>query len=227
MLQFFRQSVVFIAIGLLWTSVPEWQNNVLMNGEVSGWAGYLGTLKFNTVLLVLAYLLFRFLNQRYGQAKTLLLLFTLCGVAWLLTEWIFINHPPWSAAIQFIMFVYWGVVFSSPALFLLSQAKPVRSGFLLYILASELAMVVISLLTLQINPAKTLLLISIILSWSVVFVFAISFFLKAVGYVSHSRLLLTAAVLVPVAESALPFPFDFIIFLAAIGYGYFSIMRHR
>ncbi|OGJ01401.1 hypothetical protein A3G98_01315 [Candidatus Nomurabacteria bacterium RIFCSPLOWO2_12_FULL_37_8] len=225
MIKFFLQLIVFVGIGLLMTAVPEWQNNVLMNAEVSGWVGYFSTLRLNAVLLLFAYLSFRYLNKKYSPTKTLIFQFTTWGVIGLLFEWILINHPPWSSAIQYGMFVYWAVVFGAPALFILEQAKPIRMKLLGFVVGTAILMIIGSVILLNIDPTKGLLLVFTIASWVLVYSVIISFFFRAMGYPPKMKLLLSAAILVPIAEIILPFPLDFFIFLATIFCSYWYVIK--
>lgn len=225
-ISFLLQLILFVGIGLSLTAVPEWQNNVLMNAQSAGWAGYLNTLKINAVLLVLSYLIFRFIKKRYSPAKTLMALFTFWGIAGLLVEWTLLNHAPWaSGAIQYIMFVYWGVVFSMPALFLLKPSKPLRAHMLGFILAASAVMIVGSAVALTIDPARGLLVIFIIASWSIVFSSAVGFFFQALGYAPKKKLLLAASIFIPAAEMILPFPFGLSLFIAIMFYSYWYMIK--
>ena len=225
MLSLLFKLIVFVGIGLLLTAVPEWQNNVLMNTESSGWSGYFNTLRINAVLLVFAFLLFRFLNRKYNPAKTLIFQFIIWGIIGLLFEWILINHPPWSAAIQYGMFIYWAVVFGAPALFILEQAKPIRMKLLGFIVGTAILMIMGSIILLNINPTKGFLLVFTIASWILIYSAIISFFFQAMGYPPKMKLLLSAAVLVTIAETLLPFPFDFFIFLAVTFCLYWYVIK--
>jgi hypothetical protein len=218
--------IVFIGIGLLLTAVPEWQNNVLINAEVSGWIGYFNTLLINTVLLLFAYLSFRYLNRKYSPAKTLFIQFTIWGIIGLLFEWILINHLPGSDAIQYGMFVYWAVVFGTPALFILKQAKPIRLKLLGSIVGTAILMIIGSLILLNIDPTKEFLLIFAIASWTLTYSFLISFFFRAAGRSPKIKSLLSVAILAFVAEIFLPFPLDFCIFLAIIFSSYWYTIKY-
>ncbi|HEY4487751.1 MAG TPA: hypothetical protein VI483_03245, partial [Candidatus Paceibacterota bacterium] len=213
MLSFVVQLIVFVGVGLLLTAVPEWQNNVLLNAEITGWPGYFGTLRFNAGLLLFAYLTFRYLHKRYSPAKTLVVQCTLWGIIGLVIEGIFIGHPPWSDAIQYGMFVYWAVVFGAPAIFVLEQAKPVRLKLLVFIIGTDVLMIGASIALLNVDPTKGLLLLFTIFSWILICTIIVSFFFRAVGYPPKILLLLSVAIFVSLAEIIVPFPLDFIIFL--------------
>lgn len=223
---FVKQLIVFMAIGLLLTVVPEWQNNVLMNAEVFGWTGYVNTLRLNAILLLFAYVSFRYFNKKYSPAKTLLVQFTTWGIVGLLFEWILVDHPLWSGAVQYGMFVYWGVVFGAPALFVLERAKPIRLKLLGFIVGTASLMMIGSIALLGIDPTKGLLLMFTVASWVLIYSAAISFFFRAMGYPPKIKSLLSAAIAVPIAETILPFPIDFIIFLAVIFCSYWYVIKY-
>jgi len=218
--------VVFVGIGLLLTAVPEWQNNVLMNAEVSGWVGYFNTLKLNAVLLLFAYLSFRYFYRKYSPAKTLIFQFTAWGVVGLLFEWFLINHPPGSGAIQYGMFVYWAAVFTVPALFILEQAKPIRLKLFGFIVGTAILMIIGSIILFKVDPTKGFLLVFILASWVLIYSAIISFFFRTMSYPPKTKLLVLVAILVPIAEMVLAFPFDFIVFLTTIFCLYWYVIKY-
>lgn len=225
MLSSLLKLAVFIGVGLLLTAVPEWQNNVLLNAEKTGWPGYFGTLGFNAVLLLFSYLSFRYFNTKYPFPKALLLQFTLWGIIGLVVEWAFIGHPPWSSAIQYGMFVYWAVVFGGPTLFVAEQAGPVRARLLASIIATSALLVLGSLVLLALDLGKEALLLFTIFCWVLIYTFLIRFFLQAAGYPPKTLPLLAAAIGVSLAEIVVPFPLDFCIFLASMGGAYWYVIR--
>lgn len=220
-----KNLLIFIILGLLLTGFAEWQNNVLMNPDIRGVPGYISTQVFNTILLLFGYLLFSFLKKKYSLSKTFFIQFTITGIMGLLIEWFLVGNNPLSPAVQTVMFVYWGSFLSIPGLFIVQTSKQFRTSLLTYIIASGFITLIASLIALQIDPSKTLSLLTIIATWSIIYINIIGYLFKALGYRSQQRKLLAISIIVPLAEVLLPFPFDFLVFIATLTVGYWYINK--
>lgn len=192
---------LFIGIAVYLTTVAEWQNNVLMNSDIRGWAGYLDTLIFNAVFLsVPAYVSFVVLRRFLRLPVVLLSQYLLWGFFGLMFEWFFIGHWPWSFAVQIGMFTYWAGVFTAPLMFLLPASRRLRVGASIYLVVGSVLMGGASLAIMQFTDNRDLVLLGVIVSWFFFYTGIIHFLLRQVGLCLLRREYLLLAVVVPVIE---------------------------
>lgn len=217
------EPVIFIAVAVFLTVVAEWQNNVLMNSDTRGWAGYIDTLIFNAVILgIPAYLSFVLLRRFLQSSGVLFCQYLLWGLIGLLFEWFAIGHYPWSYAVQIGLVTYWAGVFTAPLIFLLPQGRSVRTVGVSYLVLGSVAMAVLSLGIQVLTPNKDLLLLSTIVSWFFFYAGILYYLMRMVGLRLTRFEYMLLAFLVPLIEIvSLQFglvPLKFAAFVAVVIY---------
>ena len=111
------QSVVslllFILIGVLTAAVGELQFSVFIRGD---WANLFGSMVFNAVYLVGAFVVTRLLFRLLPRRAAFLLTVALAAVAGLMVEWFLIGNSPWGNpdASQIGMAAYWACLVVVP-----------------------------------------------------------------------------------------------------------------
>ena len=111
------QSVVslllFVLIGVLTAAVGELQFSVFIRGD---WANLFGSMVFNAVYLVGAFVVTRLLFRLLPRRAAFLLTVALAAVAGLMVEWFLIGNSPWGNpdASQIGMAAYWACLVVVP-----------------------------------------------------------------------------------------------------------------
>lgn len=227
-LRYLFEPIVFIGIAVFLTTVAEWQNNVLLNAGIRGWAGYLDTLIFNAIFLgIPGYVTLIILRRYCSVPKTLLFQYLLWGLIGLSFEWFAIGHYPWSYAVQIGLFTYWSAAATIPLIFILPAPSKPRLHTSLYLSIGSLVMVGISLLVMLESDSKDILLLSTIGSWFLFYTGLIHFLLRHTG-LSLSRLeYIVLAIIIPMTEIILfgfgLFLVKFLVFVCALIWLFFRI----
>lgn len=113
----FVRLLLFVLIGVLTTAVGELQYSVFIRGD---WANLFGSMVFNAVYLVGAFVMTRAFFRLLPRRTAFLVCVVLAAVAGLGVEWFLIGNSPWGnpTAVQIGMAAYWAGMVVVPLIFI-------------------------------------------------------------------------------------------------------------